>query len=194
MTTEEARLQRALRDAEGDRDNERRRAEVAESKARDLVARVTGLETALAVAETRGDEMQEALDEHAADTFFDDVCKLVPWSKPDVPERHEVLAILADMAREATAPGIRVPGMVTGAAARQAITEEHDRGPWTPREREPAVWASAFGAAFVAAYLDAVSATDGQGDERTERALADVHVARCRRIADAAVLSLEASR
>jgi len=121
MTTEEARLQRALRDAEADRDSERRRAEVAESKARGLAEELRLL-----------GETQAAIDDEA--------------------ER-------------------------TG-----------------PREREPAVWAAAYGAAFVAAYLDAVSAADGQGDARTEAALADVHVARCRRIADAAVLSLEASR
>lgn len=64
--------------------------------------------------------------------------------------------------------------------------------PRTPRERDPLVWAAAYGAAFVAGYLDAVSAADGQGDARAETALAAYHAAQCCRIADAAVDALAA--
>lgn len=32
----------------------------------------------------------------AADQFFDDVCKLIPWEKPDVPERREALRIVGE--------------------------------------------------------------------------------------------------
>lgn len=66
MSNEEARLQRALRDAETDRDNERRRAEVAESKAREAEARVRNLEDQLVAQTERADEMQEELDRRAA--------------------------------------------------------------------------------------------------------------------------------
>jgi len=39
----------------------------------------------------------------AADQFFDDVCKLIPWEKPDVPERREALRIVGDMAEQTRA-------------------------------------------------------------------------------------------
>lgn len=59
----------------------------------------------------------------------------------------------------------------------------------TPRERDPAVWAAAYGAAYGSHAEDAYRAC-GDGPERVAFAVDSVDAARCRAFADAAVMAL----
>jgi hypothetical protein len=63
--------------------------------------------------------------------------------------------------------------------------------PMTPRERDPLVWAAAFGAAWANFYRIAYDASDGVPAERRRLALENTaaHVENITRIADAAALA-----
>lgn len=61
----------------------------------------------------------------------------------------------------------------------------------TPRERDPAVWAATYAAAFMRTLTSAYSAAYGSTpDERMAAVLPMVDPAACSRIADAAVVAL----